>query len=247
MVALSDIVSFLDELLDVGKHERDSNGLVIGGRESVKRTAGAVNLSLSCIKQAVSEGCDLLFTHHPAWRSTDAELVDIKHKLVRDAGLSLYVAHDSLDLHAEVGTAISLARVLNWEVEGGFLDGLGVLARPQGNASLHEIKLQIAEKVNPDVMVWGQQDSVNLVGIITGWGARPEWMRLARHEGADTFLSGEAMHFGKLYAQEVGMNLILAGHYATELPGVRSVVEKLGRAFDVETIILPDPSSAALF
>ena len=101
--------------------------------------------------------------------------------------------------------------------------------------------------VNPDVMVWKHQSTVSLIGSIAGWRTCPEWMRLPRTEGAETFLSGEAIHFGKLYAQEVGMNLILAGHYATELPAVQSVVEKLEQMFSVETAILSDQSSVVLF
>ena len=247
MVGLDNIVSYLDKLLDVGKYERDSNGLVISGRDCVRKVGGAVNLSLTSIRKAAGDGCDLLFTHHAAWKSTDADLVDVKHRLIRDANLSLYVAHDSLDFHAEVGSAMSLTRVLNWEVEGFFCDGLGVLVRPSDDASLDDITRRIARDISPDVMVWRQNGTVNFIGIIPGWGARPEWMQLARKEGVDTFLSGEAGHFGRLYAQETGLNLILAGHYATELPAVGSVLKKLKQEFDVETVTLVDQLSATLF
>lgn len=76
--------------------------------------------------------------------------------------------------------------------------------------------------------------STERIGVIAGWGARPEWMAEARAMGAATFLSGEAIHFGKLYAKESGMNLILAGHYATELPAVRALLERVATECDVE-------------
>jgi putative NIF3 family GTP cyclohydrolase 1 type 2 len=59
-------------------------------------------------------------------------------------------------------------------------------------------------------------------------------------------LSGEAIHFGKLYALESEMNLILAGHYATELPGVQRVLDRIKQHFDIETAMLADPVSASI-
>ncbi len=246
MVSLSDVVSFLDRLLRV-KELGEDTGLIISGEEDVEIVCGAVNLSFNSIEQAIDRDCNLLFTHHAAWKSTDADLVEVKHSRIRDAGMSWYVSHDPLDLHPEVGTAISLARVLNWEVKKFFCDGLGVLAKPGETTSLDALRLQIAEGINPNVQIWKQRETIDLVGIIAGWGARPEWMQLAREEGADTFLSGEAIHFGKLYAQEAKMNLLLAGHYATELPGVQSVLDRVDRENDVETVTLFDQASADLF
>ena len=59
-------------------------------------------------------------------------------------------------------------------------------------------------------------------------------------------MSGEAIHFGKLYAKESGMNLILAGHYATELPAVKVLLDCIWKEFNIETELIKDEISAEL-
>jgi putative NIF3 family GTP cyclohydrolase 1 type 2 len=76
--------------------------------------------------------------------------------------------------------------------------------------------------------------------------ARSGRQNIAEGKGATTFLSGEAIHFGKLYARESGMNLILAGHYETELPAVQALLERVASGCGVETQLIRDETSAGL-
>ena len=247
MTYLSALVTFMDTLLDSKKYSAESNGLVVSGVEEVHKIAGAVNLSLSSLHDAVDQQANLLVSHHAAWSSTDANLAEEKYRFAREAGLSLYVAHDSLDRHPRIGTAVSLARVLGYDVASLFADGLGVIVIPSVDASFEAFRKRVLDSVNSETLAWPSTSNASRIAIITGWGARPEWMSLAREAGADTFLSGEAIHFGKLYATEAGLNLILAGHYATEAPGVKSLIEELTREFAIETVFLSDRTSHNLF
>ena len=49
----------------------------------------------------------------------------------------------------------------------------------------------------------------------------------ARDAGADTFITGEGAHHTFFDAEEWGLNVIYAGHYATETVGVRALAEHL--------------------
>ena len=247
MTSLSALVTFMDALLDSKKYPLESNGLVVSGVEEVQKIVGAVNLSFSALHDAVDRQANLLVSHHAAWRSTDANLAEEKYRFAREAGLSVYIAHDSLDRHPSIGTAISLARVLGYDVASRFADGLGVIAIPPVETSFEDFRRCVHDSVNSEALAWASRMNARSIAIITGWGARPEWMSLAQQAGADTFLSGEAIHFGKLYATEAGLNLILAGHNATEAPGVRSVIEELTREIAIETVFLPDRTSHRLF
>jgi putative NIF3 family GTP cyclohydrolase 1 type 2 len=40
-------------------------------------------------------------------------------------------------------------------------------------------------------------------------------------DGIDTFITGDAPHWAAIAAEELGINLLLAGHYATETFGVK--------------------------
>ena len=69
---LVEVKDYLDKLLNVSGMEADSNGLVVGGRPMVAKVGLAVNCSLQAIESAHTRRCDLLLTHHAAWKSTDA-------------------------------------------------------------------------------------------------------------------------------------------------------------------------------
>jgi len=59
------------------------------------------------------------------------------------------------------------------------------------------------------------------VGIITGSGT--DWLDEARAEGVDALVTGEGKQPAYHEAREAGVNVLLAGHYATETFGVRSL------------------------
>lgn len=245
MTEIDQLVGFLDHFLEVKKHGEDS-GLKISGSSEVRKIGAAVDLSLYSIEKARAKGCDLLFTHHDAWSSTDADLVDRKQEMVRDSGLSLYISHDPLDKHSEVGTSVSLARTLGWQILSAFCADIGVVVEPPSSFTLDELARHVGATLASETSLIMTGSDVGLIGIVAGWGARPEWMAEARVKGASTFVSGEAIHFGKLYAQESGMNLVLAGHYATELPAVRALLRRIACEFDVETELIEDTLSAGL-
>ena len=70
-------------------------------------------------------------------------------------------------------------------------------------------------------------------GIITG-GAGSMIAAAARDAGLDTYITGEGPHHTYFDAMEWGLNVIYAGHYATETLGVQALASHLGRRFDLE-------------
>jgi putative NIF3 family GTP cyclohydrolase 1 type 2 len=69
------------------------------------------------------------------------------------------------------------------------------------------------------------------IGLITG-GAGSEIYAVAR-EGIDTFITGEAPHWAAVAAEEVGVNLLLGGHYATEVFGVKALAAHLSKRYGI--------------
>ena len=51
--------------------------------------------------------------------------------------------------------------------------------------------------------------------------------------GADVFLTGEPSLQGYNLAEHLGINVIFAGHYATEKFGIRALAELIGRRFGI--------------
>jgi len=240
--SLAEIKAYLDELLQVAGLDESGNGLVIGGRPTVAKVGLAVNCSFQAIDRAVARSCDLLITHHAAWPSTDANLVSRKYDRLRQQGINLYVAHDCLDNARDIGTSDALARTVRVAVQSAFKpddkDEFGVHGLTVGH--LVEFVVRVGSQLGVEPRVWKNGDSFGHVAVIAGWGGRPEWMARAQSLGCDTFLTGEADMFSILFAREAGLNLVVAGHYATETPGVMALSARLARDLQLDVTFIPE-------
>ena len=79
-----------------------------------------------------------------------------------------------------------------------------------------------------------------VIGIVTG-GAGGE-IYAASREGIDTYITGEAPHWAAVAAEELGINLFLGGHYATETFGVKALAAELSEKFEVPWEFLDHPT-----
>jgi len=240
--SLVKVKEYLDELLQVAGLDESGNGLVVGGQPEVSKVGLAVNCSFQAIEGAIDRGCDLLITHHAAWTTTDAYLARQKNDRLRQQGLNLYAAHDCLDLARDFGTADALARAVRVAIQSPFKpDGeaaFGVHGLTVGNFS--EFVVRVGNRLGSEVRAWKNTDSFGQVGIIAGWGGRPEWMASAQEQGCDTILTGEALMFGLLFAKEAGLNLVLAGHYATETPGMMALSARVAQDLGLDVTFIPE-------
>jgi dinuclear metal center YbgI/SA1388 family protein len=89
-------------------------------------------------------------------------------------------------------------------------------------------KLQKALNAPVKVFGFGPKQTRN-IGIVTG-AAGSEIYRVAE-ENIDTFITGEAPHWAAVAAEALGMNLLLGGHYATEVFGVKALAAHLSKRF----------------
>jgi putative NIF3 family GTP cyclohydrolase 1 type 2 len=239
---LVEVKNYLDELLQAAGLDESGNGLVVEGRPLVGKVGTAVNCSLQAIEAAAQRGCDLLITHHAPWPSTDAHLAERKCERLRQLEINLYAAHDCLDYARDFGTADALARAVRVAVQAPFPpDGeheFGVHGMTVGGFS--EFVIRVGNQLGMQSRAWKNTGSFGHVGIIPGWGGRPEWMAQAQSLGCDTFLTGEAGMFGLLFAKEAGMNLVLGGHYATETPGIMALTARLARDLQLDVTFIPE-------
>ena len=58
----------------------------------------------------------------------------------------------------------------------------------------------------------------------------------------DTFITGEGPHHSYTLAEELGVNLFYAGHYATETFGVKALAAHLSRRFNVPWTFINHPT-----
>lgn len=239
--SLVEVKDYLDALLQVSGLDESGNGLIVGGRPEVAKIGLTVNCSFQAIEGASERGCDLLISHHAAWPNIDRHLSEEKYSRLRAAGINYYAAHECLDLAREFGTADALARAVRLAVQGTYdIEGEALAVHGMTTGHFAEFVVRVGNQLGTEPRRWKNTDSFGHVGIIPGWGGRTDWMAQARELGCDTFLTGETNMFGILFAKEVGMNLVVAGHYATETPGVLALGARIARDLKIEVTFIPE-------
>ena len=229
------IVEHLDDLLEVSKYDEGvpSNGLMVDAGRPVSRIAAAVNTSFASIQGAASIGAQLLLVHHTTWASIDRHLKDRKEEALRTWGVSLYGAHAALDCHPEFSNATTLASALGVHVEGRFVPYGGGLAGAYGatGGTFDQFVDRAREALGVRVDAWKNSEQFGRVGIVPGGGPWTSYLEEAQALGCDTYLTGEGTMYTKLFAREVGMNLVIATHYATETRGIQALTSHVAARF----------------
>lgn len=248
---LESLLQYLDRYLSVEGHpdyRTALNGLQVAGPPEVTRVATAVDASEASIEAAADLEADLLLVHHGLFWGGLQPVVGRLHRrlsLLFEADIGVYSCHLPLDGHAEVGNCILLARALGLEVEGrlGAYDGadLGWWGRLPEPVAPDALTSTVSEAVGGDVRrLPGGPDRIETVGVLTGGGG--SFVGEAAELELDAFVTGEASHHTYFDAAELGIHVLLAGHYATETFGVRALGEHLSERFDLPSHFIDQPT-----
>jgi dinuclear metal center YbgI/SA1388 family protein len=237
------ITAWLDRRLEAARYrvEEPENGLIIDAERPVRLIASSVNTSFGAIARAADAGAELLLVHHASWSYIDLALHERKLAALRDANLSLYCAHDSLDC-AEEGTGRALADLLDVAIDGRFAQHAGGSVGVHGRVAGWEPLLRsVTQHLGRVPEVHRNNQRCERLAIVTGAGGQTSWLQEARQLGCDTFLTGEGSMYTRLFAREAGVNLVLAGHDLTETPGIEALAHATAEAFGLATIAIREP------
>jgi dinuclear metal center YbgI/SA1388 family protein len=249
MASLAEIVRYTDDYLcigEIGDWDNALNGLQIENSGEATKIGAAVDVSTPVLAEAAKRDVDLLIVHHglfwPGLRPVTGAL-HRQLKLAFENDIALYSAHLPLDVHPEVGNNAQLAAALDLKSTEPFFEEKGGLIGCKANVSLSRDelirKLRDALGAEPKTFLFGPQQT-STIGIITG-GAGSEIYRVAQDK-IDTFITGEAPHWAAVAAEELGMNLVLGGHYATETFGVKALAAHLSKRFELPFEFIDCPS-----
>lgn len=249
MSSLVDIARYLDEYLRIREvpDEPDAvNGLQVENSGEIGRIVAAVDASLETIAdcgQPTSDHADaspLLLAHHGLFWDGNVPLTGRRLRRVRallDHDIALYAAHIPLDVHPVIGNNVVLANRLGMAVGGWFGNYRGIPIGVWGDAPADlwrrdALPVRLREILGGDVrLIPGGPEQVRRVGIVTGGAGT--MVAEAREAGLDTFVTGEGPHHTYFDAMEWGVNLIYAGHYATEQLGVQALAAHLSTQFQI--------------
>jgi dinuclear metal center YbgI/SA1388 family protein len=249
-VPLAEIVAYLDSYLrtaEVPDSPNAVNGLQVENGGQVGSIVAAVDASQATIDgvAAAADGeSPLLLVHHGLFWDGQVPLTGRRYRRVLglfEQDIALYAAHIPLDLHPEVGNNVVLAERLGIAVQGWFGDYHGVPIGVWGHAPQRliardalviEVNHALGATAGGTRLIAGGPEIVQRVGIITG--AAGNMIAAARDAGLDTFITGEGAHHTYFDAMEWGVNVLFAGHYATETLGVQALASHLGERFGLE-------------
>jgi putative NIF3 family GTP cyclohydrolase 1 type 2 len=78
--------------------------------------------------------------------------------------------------------------------------------------------------------------------MCTGAGASSETLAEAQALRLDTLIVGEGPHHTSVAAEDLGVVVIYAGHYATETLGVKAVADHLTATFGIPSVFVAAPT-----
>ena len=240
---LNDFSGWLNDLLEPHMFKDYCvNGLCVEASDKVTRVVTGVSFRDRLIDKAIAEGADCIFVHHPNgfWNSDNRVLVGKfgqRMRLLMQHGISLYGYHLPLDGQPEFGNNALIARAFGLNPVGGFMrEGerdVGVIAEFSEPMSQSEFlnRAGIAfEHGVQNALMYGK-NAIKRVAICSGSGA--SGIEEAVKLGCDAFITGDIKEAVPILCEEIGFNLISAGHHRTEIFGVRALAEKIQRELNI--------------
>ena len=236
---LQDLVKTLNELAPVHYAESwDNVGLLAGDpNEQVTKALFTVDMTLSVINEARTNGCQLVIAYHPpifdGLKRINAQSpvgVALRH------GIAIYSPHTALDA-AIGGTNDYLADIAGMQTRAPIrpISQPGDLAKLAGNAATNNtdhIGMGRIGKVAPitctaliervkhglginQLLVAGPIDRT-IEKVAVAAGAAGDLLNLATRLGADAVITGEVRHHDALAAAAAGVTVICTLHSCSE-------------------------------
>lgn len=250
MTTVGDILAFVETLAPRSmKMDWDNVGLLCGSRSTqVTKILVALDPFEGVCTEAREFGAQLIVTHHPLIFQAPKAITD-ETSIGRcimglcTAGISAVNAHTNLDC-APGGVNDILAQKLGLEnitvIKPSGVDDIGnewgllrcgYVPEQSIAAFLSSLKEKLAA---PGLRYVDGGKAVRKVAV--GGGSCAGAMLDAIDAGCDTFVTADIKYNQFWDAQELGLNLIDAGHFATENPIVSVLAGKIAAAFPEITV-----------
>jgi dinuclear metal center YbgI/SA1388 family protein len=248
-VALDRLTAYCDQYLRVDEikdFDGAANGLQVENRGTVTRIVAAVDATLATIRFAVENHADLMVVHHGLFWGPTHPWTGKRYEMLRlliENNLAVYSVHLPLDSHPVVGNNALLCAALGLKNLKPFFfereQAIGL--RAEQSMAREALEQRLAKAVGGRVTILpGGPDVCRSIGVVTG-GAGNQ-LKTAAREGVDTFITGEGSHKTFAMAEDLGLNVFYAGHYATETFGVKALAAHLSKRFKVPWQFIDHPT-----
>jgi dinuclear metal center YbgI/SA1388 family protein len=251
METILTLSSYLNTLLDIHRYQdRAINGLQVEAHNGpVKKVAVSVDAGAAVIERAVQGQADVLIVHHGLLYGDLKALTGPmarKLRLLFEGNVALYSCHLPLDGHIEFGNAAVLGRRLGLRDITPFIEYRGMTIGVKGETSSTALLTDLVRQTlsycpteRPLSLAFGRNE-IRTVAIATG--AASFALETCARSGIDLFITGEPAQEAFHLAKELKINVLFAGHYATETFGVRALAQHLEEEKQIETFFIDEPT-----
>jgi dinuclear metal center YbgI/SA1388 family protein len=233
----------------------DNVGLLIGDEQRpVQRVMTCLTLTPDVAAEAAAGQAELVVSHHPVLfrpvqRLTTATSEGRAVLSLIAAGIAVYSPHTAFDNAAE-GINRELAERFGLQDIAPLRPvaasdapsvaptavGEGRYGRLPAAISLGEFIRLVRARMKVSCLQWVGDEALRVERVAVACGAAAEFVRDAAALRCDVLLTGEARFHACLEARELGVALVLPGHYATERPSVERLAERLATEFPALTV-----------
>ncbi|MDI6781716.1 MAG: Nif3-like dinuclear metal center hexameric protein [bacterium] len=241
MAQLSNICQFLDKELKVREIcDASQNGLQVEGKQEVKKVVFAVDASLDTFEEAHKRKADMVVVHHGLFWDKPLPLTGILYQRLHvlfKHQISLYAAHLPIDIHPRVGNNAQLMNFFVTKKRETFGDyhgtEIGFLGVLQRETTLIEVITILEKSLNTKCQVLNfGKERIKTIAVVSGGAA--ELAAEAVNKKVDVFITGEPKLSSYYIAKEGRINVIFAGHYATETLGMQALSKVIHEQFSIE-------------
>ena len=224
MTSVKDILDFLDDKAPLDTQlDFDNAGFLCGDAAAeVTRVLVALDITDGVVAEAADFGAELIVSHHPVCFTpmknvTTDDLTGRKFAAMLKGGISAICMHTNLDA-APGGVNDALCAALGAEnlgllaPEHDTMSRLCRFAEPMEYADfLAHVKSALGAN---GLRCAGPEKRVQLFGVCGGAGA--DFIPDAAARGCDAYITADVKHHQFLWAGELGIALVDAGHFSTE-------------------------------
>ncbi|MBE0479244.1 Nif3-like dinuclear metal center hexameric protein [Candidatus Aerophobetes bacterium] len=243
---VKDVISVMEKIApSCLAMEDDKIGLQVGGEDiNVDAILICLDVTEDVLDEAKEKGTDLIIAHHPLIYQPLQELIFSKppgsviQKAV-SSNISIYIAHTNLDV-ASGGVNDALIETLrqDWKIKKiepllPIKDkpecGLGKLVLLEEGKDFNEFVLTTKNKLCAQNVRVTKVKNTKIDTIALCGGSCREVVYPAWQKKAELLITGELPYHSLLEAKSLGLSVIEAGHYETEvivLPFLKEMLEK---------------------
>ena len=200
----------------------------------------ALDVTSATIDFAIDNNFDLIISHHPLVFSSQKSLTPDKFtqakliKLIKN-NVSVFSFHTRLDAANGGVNDVLCEKIKLQNVQVDEVEPIGRIGNLENELDLDSFAKYIKATLETPMVLFNGNKPVNRVYVVGGDGK--DLISRAISKGADTLLTGRASYNTIIDANDIGLNIVEAGHFFTENPvcdKIKSDILNIDDNFEVE-------------